>query len=173
MEFKGDDPATMKPYFNKLAAYNYWANSAMREWVVAAGETACSVNFPGSFHSVKETLLHMGNAQDIWLNRLNGSSPAKWPDHDAKWPASVIAERLAGSSSALVTWVEQASEEVLQQQIQYRNLKGDPFVNTASEILAHVINHSTFHRGQVVNMLRAAGYDRFTSTDLIGFYRLD
>ena len=163
----------MKSWCLRLVQSNLWANEIMADWIRDAGDEACAQHIPGSFPSVRETLLHIYNAQEIWLSRLDGNSPLNWVTQNADWPASEIAPKLIRSSQSLCLWAEKADEAIFNQSIDYRSLKGDPYSNTVSEILSHVVNHSTFHRGQVVNMLRTLGFTQFSSTDLIAFFRLD
>ena len=53
----------------------------------------------------------------------------------------------------------------------YKNLKGDPFEDRIEDTLFHVVNHSTYHRGQIITMLREAGVAKVVSTDLIHYLR--
>jgi uncharacterized damage-inducible protein DinB len=50
-------------------------------------------------------------------------------------------------------------------------MKGIEFKSAVDEILFHVVNHGTFHRGQMITMLRELGYTSFPSQDLIAFTR--
>lgn len=56
------------------------------------------------------------------------------------------------------------------QTVIYANLKGEPQTNTVGELMRHVVNHATHHRGQIVTLLRQLGYAA-PNTDLIAFYR--
>jgi uncharacterized damage-inducible protein DinB len=62
------------------------------------------------------------------------------------------------------------SDTDLDRVVDYKSLKGDPFKNTVREIVMHVVNHATIHRGQVMGMLRQMGVAP-PPTDLIFFYR--
>jgi uncharacterized damage-inducible protein DinB len=57
-----------------------------------------------------------------------------------------------------------------EQVIEYKSFAGDPFTNPLGQIVRHVVNHGTYHRGQVATMLRQLGAQA-VSSDLIGFYR--
>jgi uncharacterized damage-inducible protein DinB len=54
--------------------------------------------------------------------------------------------------------------------VSYRDIRGQPFTNTMAQMLRHVVNHSTYHRGQVITMLRQLGADA-VGTGLITYYR--
>jgi uncharacterized damage-inducible protein DinB len=68
-------------------------------------------------------------------------------------------------------FVESLSNDDLQRVISYRNLAGVPGESALWEMLAHVVNHATYHRGQVTTLLRSLGAAPPASTDLIAFYR--
>jgi uncharacterized damage-inducible protein DinB len=70
-----------------------------------------------------------------------------------------------------INWVDDAREEMLSENLAYKNLKGDPFVQPVSEILLHLPNHGTYHRGQLVTMLRQLGVEKIPQTDYILFSR--
>ena len=60
----------------------------------------------------------------------------------------------------------------LTESVSYQNIRGQDFNNTVGQIIAHVMNHGTFHRGQIITMLRGAGYKDLKQTDLIAFFRV-
>ena len=67
-------------------------------------------------------------------------------------------------------YLEQLTPDALHDVLSYRTLKGDPFSNPLWQLLRHVVNHSTYHRGQVTTMLRQLGAAT-VSMDMIVFYR--
>ncbi|MEI9934102.1 MAG: DinB family protein [Ferruginibacter sp.] len=68
-------------------------------------------------------------------------------------------------------WATTVTEEALLQLFSYKTFKGDPFTQPLYEVVFHVFNHSTYHRGQLVTILRQLGVEKIPSTDLIVFYR--
>jgi len=76
-------------------------------------------------------------------------------------------EEVEGEQSAFLSKLDEGS---LRQVIRYRNTAGEPFESSLSRMLRHVVNHSTYHRGQVVTMLRQVGAEA-PATDLILFFR--
>jgi len=59
----------------------------------------------------------------------------------------------------------------LEKELSYKSVKGEPFTNRISHVIQHVVNHSTFHRGQIITMLRNAGVTELFPTDFIAFER--
>ncbi len=69
-------------------------------------------------------------------------------------------------------WIAGVTEEKLEEKITYKNMKGDTFTAPYWELLQHLYNHATFHRGQVVTILRQLGVTTIPSTDFVTYTRL-
>lgn len=80
-------------------------------------------------------------------------------------------QALIESSQDLQQFVQHKTAAELDHLFPYKNLKGDPFESTFTDTLFHVVNHGTYHRGQIITMLREAGVEKVVSTDLIHFIR--
>ena len=78
---------------------------------------------------------------------------------------------LIKTSTELLAFIESKDEAFLQEVLVYKNMKGDPYENVVEEILYHLVNHGSYHRGQLVTMLRGAGVTQLVSTDLIAWFR--
>ncbi|HEX9652931.1 MAG TPA: DinB family protein, partial [bacterium] len=123
-----------------------------------------------SFPSIRETLVHMLSAEWIWLTRWNGSSPTGMPE---SWELSTHASlrrQWLEAEREQTTFVSGLTEDALNKVISYRNTAGQPFANPLWQMMRHVVNHSTYHRGQVTTMLRQLGAEA-VATDLIVFFR--
>ena len=68
-------------------------------------------------------------------------------------------------------WIAGTNEMQLQHQFKYQNSKRESFKQPVYEMLLHVFNHNTYHRGQLVNMLRQAGLEKIPATDFIVWSR--
>ena len=162
----------MKPYFIKLTRYNLWANQLITSFIKEAGEAAFDLNQSGSFPTIRGTLDHISGAEKIWLLRLQGTSLSEWPSGASAGNMNERCAQLTSVSEDFARFTEEADEGFFNEILAYQNLKGDSFTGNVTDILAHVMNHSTFHRGQIVNLLRGAGFTNLKSTDLITFTRL-
>jgi uncharacterized damage-inducible protein DinB len=60
----------------------------------------------------------------------------------------------------------------LNNKIKFKRLNGEEYELPFYQIFAHVLNHSTFHRGQFVTLLRQVGFTKISGTDLLDFYKL-
>jgi uncharacterized damage-inducible protein DinB len=153
-----------------LLDYHYWA----RDRVLDAAEKLTPDQFGrdlgSSFRSVRETLAHIYAAEWAWCSRWNGVSPTAFP---ADSPADVTAIRAKWGEleSNVRAVLDRMREQGLDQVIAYRMLNGDARSSIFWQMLQHVVNHASYHRGQVTTMLRQLGAAPPQSMDLITFYR--
>ena len=105
------------------------------------------------------------------MKRLNGISPLEWPDLALNNTTEQIGKLMLDSCKGYEAYVAQLSTNETNRIINYQNIKGIPFHNSIFEIITHLMNHGTYHRGQLVTMLRGAGSTPIPATDLIVFYR--
>ena len=154
----------------ELYAYNRWANDRILEAVAMLDAEAFGRDLGSSFPSVRDTLVHVLGAEWVWLSRWQGTSPTGLP---GGWKLTTLAEvrsRWAEVTRDQLAFVAGLKEADLTVAVSYRNTRGESFTNTMGQMLRHVVNHSSYHRGQVVTMLRQLGAEA-VSTDLIKFYR--
>jgi uncharacterized damage-inducible protein DinB len=119
-----------------------------------------------SFGSVRDTLVHFVSAEWIWLSRWNGTSPAAmWTAAEFPDAASVRA-RWSEVQRDLASFVERQNPESLQSVCRYQNLKGQPMAFPLWQLMMHMPNHATYHRGQVTTLLRQLGAQP-VSTDFV------
>ena len=124
-----------------------------------------------SFPSIRKTLYHLWDAQFIWLARLNGESPNTWPSHSFKGNLDEAIGGLQQNSLALATYIELLDENEYQREVEFKSIDGTSYFNSVEEIITHVINHSTYHRGQLITLLRTVGFTAVDSTDFIRYLR--
>lgn len=154
-----------------LVDFHYWA----LDRTLAAVDRLSAEQFTrvlgGSFPSVRDTLAHLHGAEWIWLERFRGHSPTTRPGP----------ERFAGMADVRAAWTETEADlrgfvgalddTGLARQIEYRLLNGQAGANRVDHLVQHLVNHATYHRGQVTTMLRQLGAAPPEQTDLIAFHR--
>lgn len=156
----------------RFAAYNLWANTRIsREFAGSAPELKLDTDFPGSFSSVRKTLYHIWDAEVIWLNRLKGHGDSVLPIIHATEPFPVFVEKFLTTSLQWKNFVETKPADFFLETLTYRNSKGIEYSSVIGEIAHHVFNHGTYHRGQAINLMRAAGIGPVGSTDFITYTR--
>ncbi len=157
----------------KLTQFNLWANSKLMEWCIKAGEEKADIIFQSSFPTIRKTLYHIHDAEWVWMLRLNHQKLESWPpSKDFKFTLLEFAKVFSAQSQVLIDYVKSADENKIEEILNYTNVKGEPFQSRIADIINHVVNHGTYHRGQLVTMLRHAGFTDVSSTDYITYCRL-
>jgi uncharacterized damage-inducible protein DinB len=149
-----------------LFDYTRWADARMFEAVAKLPPEAWTKEAGGSFKSLRDTVVHLVSAQWIWLSRWKGISPkAMWDPAEFPTPSSVRAkgEPLA---KELSDFAAAQTPESLAREVSYTNLAGKTLAWPLGPLMLHMVNHSTYHRGQVTTLLRQLGATP-VGTDLV------
>ena len=154
-----------------LLDYHYWARDRLLDAVSEIGSDEFLAPRGSSFSSIRDTLAHTYFAEWAWYERWTGNSPSALPDPG----------RFADNASLRSAWeeleanvrglIEPLSDADLQQAKDYRLFSGAAGSSVMWQMVQHVVNHASYHRGQVTTMLRQAGARPPKSMDLIAFYR--
>jgi uncharacterized damage-inducible protein DinB len=153
-----------------LYEFDAWANHRVLDAAAALSEEQLTRDMGSSFRSVRDTLVHVMGAQWIWLERWNGRTPAGIPDAKDFPTLASVRGRWAEVERDLLAYVRGLSAEDIATVREYKTLSSGVLRNPLWQALQHLINHGTYHRGQVTTMLRQLGASP-VSTDLIVFYR--
>jgi len=149
-----------------LFAYNRWADGRMVEALRRLSDGQYTREPAPGWTSVRATVVHIGGAASIWSRRLDGETVTTRPS-EAKVPTLDDAERLLREGhDAFDRIVAGLTPERLASVWTYRNLKGEAASLPVWSVLRHVANHATYHRGQVLIMLRQLGV-KPVSTDMV------
>ena len=150
--------------------YSAWASSRLVDAASALNPQELMRDFGTADRNVLGTLVHVYAADRVWLGRIEGNPPARFlvPEEDmhlavlrSDWPA--LLERWK-------QWGALLTEDSIHRDISYTSTMGDAFVTPIWQIVLHVVNHGTHHRGQVSGFLRAMGHIP-PSLELTAFYR--
>lgn len=134
----------MKAYFKNLFEYNHWANEALLKTIEAN---------PVS-DKIKALYSHNVGAHHVWNSRMM-NQPFRLKIFDILDLTDLKNEDDLNFQHSL----QLLANKDLNQSITYQNTKGLTFQNTIQEIHAHIINHSTYHRGQINQLLRSEGFE--------------
>jgi uncharacterized damage-inducible protein DinB len=159
----------MKELLVQFAAYNVWANKMITDTVLSLSREQQSQQLESSFPSLYATIMHIWIAESIWWQRIKLSEKINIPGEDINPSTSDAVNGLMQQSLAWQDWTSNASEMMLNHVYAYQNSKREQFKQPVYETLLHVFNHSTYHRGQLVTMMRALGIKTLPQTDF-SFY---
>jgi uncharacterized damage-inducible protein DinB len=158
----------MKTLLRQYTSYNLWANTQFGILMRDLDPALLDKELASSFPSLRKTVHHIWDAELSWLSRMKNQVVAWPPSAQFKDPAI---DAFVNGSKAFDEFVGLEDEDFLKGITTYKNTKGKEFSNPNSGIIMHCMNHSTFHRGQLVTMLRMLGLDKIPATDLIAFLR--
>jgi uncharacterized damage-inducible protein DinB len=140
-----------------LFAYNWWATRRLLNATQQLSPDAFARDLGTSHGSVRGTLVHTLWSEWIWLQRWRGTSP-KQVFAEAEFPdVAAIEARWAEVERNRQELISRLSEDGLLARIAYENLQGQRWEYALGQMMQHVLNHSSFHRGQVVTLLRQLG----------------
>lgn len=146
--------------------YTRWASQKLLD-AAACLDDETRQRFLGVSHeSIVKTLGHTYLADRIWYTRV--VEPDLPLETDAPW--EMLATKWQEILDGWERWATSLDDAALERVVAYRSLNGDPFESPVWQIVLHVVNHATLHRGQVMAMLRQVGV-KPPGTDLIFYYR--
>ena len=161
----------MKEILNQLSAYNFWANQLLLEAINELPEEKQRQEVASSFLTVYKTVLHMWSAESIWWQRMKLLERLYIPAENFNGDMRELSSQLLNQNRQWNEWIAAANEHQLQHVFQYQNSKKEQFKQPVYQMLMHVFNHGTYHRGQLVNMLRQLGVEKVPATDFIVWSR--
>jgi len=155
----------------RLYDYNRWANERVLESLQPIGQEVFTSNKQASHGSIRGIIAHIAAAEWIWLERWKGSSPAGLLPESESETFEIAAQRLRKIDDDLKQFTTRLTQEDLDGSRGYKTTEGKPYSNVLSDMLLHLANHSSYHRGQIATLLRQSGAVP-QSTDFILFIRL-
>jgi uncharacterized damage-inducible protein DinB len=149
--------------------YSAWAS--MRLVAAAADLTheELTRDFKTADRSVLETLVHTFAADRLWLSRLSGS-PHPGFITDADRHLTVLQNDWPALHAKWRVWAAGLTDSQVRDSLSYTDMKGRPWTEPVWQLVLHVVNHATHHRGQVSGFLRSMGHPP-PYTDLVYYYR--
>ncbi len=142
---------TAREWFDEQLSYEAWAN---RAWLEALPRFQDSARAEGVFH-------HILDAQEVWLQRTwSLEDSGTWPDD--------LSDKIEFGTSQWREFIRICDPEAF---VSYNNRAGDSCFNTVEQIVRHLLNHGTYHRGQLRGLAMAEGLQDFPETDFILYWR--
>ena len=155
-----------------LVEYHYWARDRILDAIGPLTPEQYLKDLGNSFKSVRDTVVHTYGAEWVWYSRWTGYSPASLPDATAFPDLASIRNAWSAQEDKVRQLVQSlAAANELERLIRYRTLGGQDAETMFAVMLQHVVNHASYHRGQVTTMLRQLGAPPPKSQDMIAFFR--
>jgi uncharacterized damage-inducible protein DinB len=161
----------MKELLDQYTAFNLWANKSITDLILSLDVEQHRQKVESSFPSLYATVLHMWVAETAWWQRVKLQEKIIIPAETDNPSMQDIVQGLLLQSAQWEEWVNNSSEMMLKQEYSFQNSKNEQFKQAIFETVLHVINHSTYHRGQLVTMMRSLGVKTIPQTDFMVFLR--
>lgn len=155
-----------KEDLGRLLEYTVWANHRVMRVAATLSVDDFKRDLGSSHGGVRGTLAHTMGAEWIWLERFKGVSPTRGLDESEFADIVALRDRWTLIEEHRADWFRSLREADAAAPVEFRTLAGVAYRTPLWQLLQHVANHSSYHRGQVVTMLRQLGA-RSVSTDLL------
>ncbi len=163
----------LQTHFRQAALYNRWANSQLYDAAAMLSAEQLAQDRGGFFKSLLGTLNHLVVTDRLWMSRLEGNSP-RGTKLDEILFTDMAALRAArdAENQRIAHHVFTLPEESFAEAFAYETTSGAAQSQPRAQILAHLFNHQTHHRGQAHDLLgQIAGQDKAPPLDLLIYQR--
>jgi uncharacterized damage-inducible protein DinB len=141
----------------ELYQFNRWAHERSLDAAAELSTEQYNRDLGGSFPSLRATLEHLLTTEITWLSRWQGHSLAEGPDYTECADVSALRMRWRAYWNRQNRYFSALTQEDLSQLVGIRTRTGIETVQPLSDTLLHVVNHATYHRGQIASQLRQLG----------------
>lgn len=159
-----------KKDLGRLLDYTIWANHRVLRAAAVVSVADFRRDLGSSHGGVRGTLAHMLSAEAVWLERWKGLSPRGMFDESEFPDVLALRERWVALEEHRAAWFRGLKRPAVTQIIRYQTLTGEARSGALWQLVQHAANHSTYHRGQVVTLLRILGR-RGVTTDMVAWDR--
>jgi uncharacterized damage-inducible protein DinB len=154
-----------------LLDFHYWARDRMLDAIEPLTPEQFTRDLGSSFRSVRDTVAHVCAAEQVWYERWRGGSPAGLLPADQFPDVATIRRTWSEQERNVRTLLDELGDDGVARVMSYTLLSGVAAASPFWQMLQHVVNHASYHRGQVTTMLRQLGAAPAKSCDMITFYR--
>jgi uncharacterized damage-inducible protein DinB len=162
----------LKKHFLQLADYNNWADTIAMEWLNKINDEQWNRVITSSFSSIKQTVIHIASAEKIWIDFWKNVPDPVYLSAEFIGTKNDLIAIWQQASAGMKSFIEEYPEENYLQLVTFKKPNGEAGQMEFAQTFPHIINHSSYHRGQLVTLLRQAGFTKLSSTDLFTYYRV-
>jgi uncharacterized damage-inducible protein DinB len=155
----------IKELLHQYAAHNLWANQQIMVTIKQLPAAIIEQEMVSSFSSIYKTVLHLLDAENIWWQRIKLVEHIERPSQHFAGSFDELQQKLLQQSLLYEQWVASAHEYHLLHVFGYQRSKSEQCKQPVFQVLLHLFNHGSYHRGQLVTMLRQAGVTKIPGTD--------
>lgn len=142
----------IKEYIQESFNYTYWANRRYLAVAEGLAQKQLLQQHGHSWGSVQSVLLHMLSSETVWLRRWNGDSPSRHLDPNDYPTLTAVKEKWLTVEREMQVFIGRQTDDSLTREISYTNFSGNTYHVPLWQMLMHVPNHETHHRGELAAM---------------------
>ncbi len=157
----------MEESFRHLILYHCWANQRLIDHLRTLPKALFLLKMESVFPTLSQTFGHIYSVDQLWLSRISGKNPSQISDHTFQ-SIEEVEEAFIQQTQAFHQLI--GNQPDLLTNIHYKTTKGRPDHQKLYQLLQHLVNHGTYHRGNIAAMVRQLGYHG-VSTDYLTFLR--
>jgi len=154
-----------------LLDFHYWARDRMLDAADKLTPEQFTRDMGSSFKSIRDTLAHLYSAEWAWYQRWQGTSPTAALPFEQFPDVATIRQEWSTLESNMRGFLDTRTDGDITRVIEYRMLNGTPGSSPLWQMVQHIVNHGSYHRGQLTTMYRQLGAEPAKSVDLIRYYR--
>jgi uncharacterized damage-inducible protein DinB len=151
--------------------YHYWARDRVLNALEALTPEQYNRDLGNSFKSIRDTMTHVYAAEWAWHSRWHGESPTALLSADRFPDLASLRAAWTGLEEKMRAFVGGLDEAGINRVVEYKLLSGQPGASPTWQMVQHVVNHASYHRGQLTTMLRQLGAQPPKSMDMIAYFR--
>jgi uncharacterized damage-inducible protein DinB len=152
--------------------YHYWARDRLLDALEPLTPDQLNRDLGSSFKSIRETIVHTYAAEWAWHSRWQGNSPTSLLPADQFPDVAALRRAWSQHEAEMREFLDRIGEDGVSRVFEYKLLNGQAGASPLWQMLQHVVNHASYHRGQVTTMLRQLGATPAKPMDLIAYYRI-
>ena len=151
--------------------YHYWARDRLVDALEGLSADQYNRDLGNSFKSIRETATHIYAAEWAWYQRWHGESPAALLPADRFADLAALREAWSDHEQKMRAFVDRLTDADIERVIPFKLLNGTAGASPIGQMVQHVVNHASYHRGQITTMLRQLAAQPPKSMDMIAYFR--
>jgi uncharacterized damage-inducible protein DinB len=158
-----------KRYLIEIANYSNWADNAIIKWLEEINDEQWEKEVASSFNAIAKTATHIVSAKKVWIDFWKKTPAPVFLSSTFTGTKNELIEIWKKTMAEYIDFIENYPEENYTQKISFM-VRGEEWNMEFAQTVLHQNNHATYHRGQLVTMLRQTGFTNFNNTDLATYF---
>jgi uncharacterized damage-inducible protein DinB len=158
-----------RKYLLDIANYSNRVDNIVINWIDQINDEQWEREIASSFNSIAKTAIHIVSAKKIWIDFWRNVPNPVFLSAEFKGTKNELIEIWKRVMDDYKSFIENHPEENYSQIISFK-VRGEEWEMEFAQTVLHHNNHATYHRGQLVTLLRQVGFTDFSNTDLATYF---